>query len=252
MKLKLPEPIRKAPIGSASHHAAQAAADGAIRLPQGMMIFDIETGAQETAIFSFNSASVKVGNLKDPAKIAEKIDASREKFLREAALHAETAHVLAVGIIDHQGVRLDLAGKDGSSPVDEDRLISDLWERMSHCHVIIGHGIHNFDLPMLVRRSLILGVEVPTWVQTRGGRYFDNRFVDTGEIWLCGSRGTDTQWSLNHLASLFGLDQKIGHGGDFHVKWLDDTKEAEDYLRDDLLLTYLVARHMNVITTVGV
>lgn len=88
-----------------------------------VLYFDIETGPrspEEIADLApaFNPDDVKVGNLKDPAKIEEKIEEARQNHLRgyinKAGLHAEYSQPVAIGYIhpehSHDGsIELDFS-----------------------------------------------------------------------------------------------------------------------------------------------
>src|SRR5476651_2330269 len=72
------------------------------------IVFDLETGPLAESELSallppFDPADVKTGNLKDPAKIAEKIaeaEANHKRdFIERAALDPLTGRVLAIGVI---------------------------------------------------------------------------------------------------------------------------------------------------------
>ena len=83
------------------------------------LIFDIETGPlPENELLAmmpaFDPADVKSGNLKDPAKIAEKIAEAeanhRRDFIGRAALDPLTGRVVAIGVMT-----FDARGENGPS-----------------------------------------------------------------------------------------------------------------------------------------
>src|SRR3974377_2351197 len=72
------------------------------------IIFDVETGPLAQSELSallppFDPAEVKTGNLKDPAKIAEKLAEAevnhRRNFFENAALDPLTGRVVAIGML---------------------------------------------------------------------------------------------------------------------------------------------------------
>lgn len=86
--------------------------NNAFNICDNFTIIDIETAPKsEEEIMAiapaFNADKVKVGNLKDPAKIEEKIEAAREShydvIIDKAALHAEYSNPVAIGYIHHDG-----------------------------------------------------------------------------------------------------------------------------------------------------
>lgn len=193
-----------------------------------MIIFDVETGSlpwgqlqslippfDEVAAVpdagAFDPAAVAVGNLKDPAKIDAKIATARDvhaalaasvsirreaahaahvaKFVERAALSPLTGCVKAIGLLqcdDNTAAELWYTGEG----YDESRIIGQFWATVAAApdHAFVGHNIFGFDLPFLVRRSWLLGVDVPAGV--RDGRYWSRQFVDTMDVWGCGGAGT--------------------------------------------------------------
>lgn len=94
-------------------------------------IFDIETepySDDEILKFAkpFNSKDVKIGNLKDPEKIAAKLEAAekgyKQSLLEKAALNPHTSKICAIGL-----------NKAGSSEVhticgmDEETILETFW-----------------------------------------------------------------------------------------------------------------------------
>jgi hypothetical protein len=219
-----------------------------------MLVFDIETEPlpeeQLLAIMPpFDSDSVALGNLKDPAKIAEKLaekEAShRRKFVEDAAFNANTARVLAIGY--HSTVN----GKTCIQATDEEKMIVDFWGQASKMRAagrsIVGVNITGFDLPFLCRRSWLLGLDVPTWV--RVGRYWDRAFIDLCETWRCGQQWQEAPASFNALAGYFGTDAKPEgcDGAIFYQVWRENRELAIRYLTNDVQQPAKWAARMGII-----
>lgn len=223
----------------------------------------------------FDPAGVKVGNLKDQTKIDAKIaekKAEHEKavadatayqavareeawlaFVERAPLSAVTGCVLAIGYARGGQVELDWQIDPGGLAA-EHGLLTRLWTRFRCCldasSRLIGHNIYGFDLPFLVRRSWLLGVEIPPEVFTfNGGRWqWHGLFVDTMTAWSCGVYGE--RIGLDRAAQFFGTDRKTGHGADFHRRFNgtpEERKAALDYLEQDLAATCQVACKMGIL-----
>ena len=209
-----------------------------------MIIFDIETGPlPESDMPPFDESTVKLGQLKDPIKVTAKIEEARAKYVERAALSPLTGQVLAIGYLP--------PGEAESIVVEnENVLLADFWWRFlshrRHGNIIVGHNILGFDLPFLVRRSWLLGIDVPA--DAFDGRYFNRIFVDTMDRWGCGTRGGDFV-KLDVLAKAFGVGGKPDGitGGMFAELLANDRKAAEEYLHNDLEMTAKVAERMGLV-----
>lgn len=214
------------------------------------LIYDIETAPLPEAellamLPPFDPAEVKVGNIKDPSKIAEKIaeaeSSHRQNFMDRAALDPLTGRVLAIGFLPLQGASTVL-GDD-----DEATLLREFWDKCTNQHgahrLMVGFNTHLFDLPFLVRRSWKHRVKVPAWV--RRGRYWSDNFIDLREHWQLGDRMA--KGSLDAVAKHLGCGSKSGNGKDFARLWTEDRKAALAYLENDLKLTLAVAKAMGAI-----
>lgn len=229
------------------------------------IVFDIETGPQDEAkllalLPPFDPADVKVGNIKDPAKIAEKIAEAEVKhkarFLSEAALSPATGQVLAIG---YQKLLED--GTDCSPTImipgdgiDERVLLKGFWDffaaEWAQEHAMwVGHNVIDFDLPFLVNRSRILGIKVPFGVFSfqRNRVNWGDRFIDTRTLWLMGRKANENPSSLDHVARSLGVGEKSGSGADFAQQLKDDPAAAIAYLTHDLAITSKVARKLGII-----
>jgi hypothetical protein len=255
-----------------------------------MLIFDIETGPlpeeQLAAQFAerwappphpgaFDPQSVKYGNTKDPAKRAEKLVECQQahaaavanyerdsaeayakgmgEFFDSAALDATTGRVLAIGMMDTGNGAKPRIGHVHTLP--EDELLEKWWERVKSCLAagipMCGLRSNQFDLPFLLRRSWILGVDVPAGVLKNGGRYFADGFVDVCERWQCGDRQAKCNMDyLGRVLSLGGKPEGIT-GADFsRLFWSEaeaDRIKAFEYLANDLELTRKIAARMGLV-----
>ena len=236
--------------------------------------FDIETqGIRDAALAlaepfppfvplpPFDPKAVKVGNLKDPDKIAAKIRTEEEaypqrakdyqdayeksrleytaKIVSKAALNALTGRVVAIGIKTADGEKI-LSG-------NEAEILRGFWEifMMTPC-AFVGWNINGFDVPFMVRRSWANGVIVPN---IYNGRYLDKRFIDLMEVFGCGEYGYKAK--LDDVANFLGVQGKYDGdctGEEFAEKFLsgDDVAraQAEEYLKCDIRATWAIAEKL--------
>ena len=167
----------------------------------------------------FDPSTVKVGNIKDPVKQQEKIEASRmayaeeaiqaelkwiadekaywAKLTDEAALRPYTSEIIAINLIDEDGniTRL-LSQKELGGRYDETQMLTDFWSIFRalagpphHTKFLYwsgSGGSSDFDPSRIVTRSRIRRVEIPAFV--RKGRYWGDAWVDLAAEWLLHQR----------------------------------------------------------------
>lgn len=219
-----------------------------------LVAIDIETGPLSEAELrasmpAFDESEVKVGNFKDPEKIAAKIAEAKAAHERDyfdrAALRADTGRVVAIGVgYDVDGQFIQGVGRESNDFEDEALLLEWWWETFTEYadegRAFVGFNLLNFDVPFLLRRSWLYGVQVPRSVFASGGRYLNDRhFIDLMQVWQAGSRNDSI--SLDRLARFLGVGEKNGSGADFHKLWESDRTKAIEYLANDLRLTLACA-----------
>ena len=221
------------------------------------IIFDIETGSLpeselQALLPAFDPAEVKTGNLKDPAKIAEKIAEAeanhRRDFIERAALDPLSGRVVAIGMLlpdgfqDYNEGQFVILGHE-----DEAETLREFWKltrgEMGRVNPLIGFNICNFDLPFLYRRSWKHRVEVPFGI--RRGRYWGDQVIDLRDCWQLGDR--QARGSLDSIAKHLGVGAKNGDGKAFAELWQTNRQQAEAYLRNDLELTAKVADALGIV-----
>lgn len=272
----------------ASQGAAASAA--ASRSGYDAIVFDIETGPlSEEEIWKvipkfdpstlkpfgeFDAAAVKLGNIKDPIKQAEKIEACRTqhaadkaahdaknasaeeeyraKVIGSAALSALTGRVLAIGyyFTEDESTDVEFIGQPVGDHAHrtEISVITSFWnyiEAASENCRVVGHNIRGFDVSFLVQRSWILNIEVPRSLFEKVG-FFASRFVDTMGMWACGRRGGNEFVGLDPIAKAFNVGSKTGSGAMFAELFEKDQAAAIEYLKNDVAITYAVAKRMGV------
>lgn len=198
----------------------------------------------------FDPAEVKVGNLKDPDKIAAKLAEAeanhRRDFFERAALDPLTGRVVAIGLLHLAGGRFEVIGHD-----DEAATLREFWSacrgEMSRVHQMVGFNVYQFDLPFLFRRSWKHRVEVPFGI--RRGRYWGDEMVDLRDYWQLGDR--QARGSLDSISKHLGLGAKNGDGKAFAELWRADREQAVAYLRNDVELTARVAGVLGVTGVLG-
>lgn len=252
------------------------------------LVFDIETGPQAWGSIEkradpfqppkhpgvFDPSTVRCGGMKDPEKINVKIETARAahqsavlryendlkaareawkaKAIEDAPLDPRIAVIHAIGYRDPMGNVFINRDDDGG----EVGLLNNFWslfvEKDRQGQSLIGHFSRGFDVPFIMRRSWILGIDTPNNVRN-SGRYLSSVFVDTRELWLCGNSNCVGSSSLDSIARAMGLGQKPDDmtGADFWNLWQSGDEEqrarALDYLANDLSMCASIAERMGVL-----
>ena len=155
-------------------------------------------------------------------------------------MNAEYGVVLAIGLLDDQGVGRILHGDD------ERKVLKSFWEladadsRKGKIHWV-GFNCLGFDLPFLFRRSLILGVPVPYGLKP-DKRYWPPFFIDLMDMWKAGDWKATI--SLDRFCKAVGLEGKNGDGARFQELYETDQGKALEYLQNDLDITKALADHL--------
>jgi len=207
------------------------------------IIFDIETGALpfgELVIPAFNPSDVKLGNTKDPDKIAERIRQAEENhvtdYIKNAALDALSGQVLCIGYrLERDEPAILSSDADGEAAMLRQWWeLLNTWERQPR---LIGFNVKSFDLPFLIKRSWKHRITPPYWI--RNGRYWNDLIVDLREVWQLGDNRA--HGSLGAISRHLGLGEKSGSGADFANLWKTNRQAAVDYCLQDVKLTQQVA-----------
>jgi DNA polymerase elongation subunit (family B) len=210
--------------------------------------FDIETVPLDTEelrnrLPPFDPESIKTGNWGEE-KRQEKIEKARlehfERFYRKAALSALTGRIAMIGIKGETETPLILEGDEKTTIAE----FLDMFQR-SEAHWI-GFNIGSFDVPFILRRAWLHGLNVPYGIVRN--RYLSGLFTDLLELWNASERGSDRfPVSLSDLAVYFGLEAKTANGANFHEILRYRPEEARNYLINDLTLTWKIAEAMGAI-----
>jgi len=213
----------------------------------------------------FDPDTVKYGNAVDPTKREVKLQTSKdayearvkvaikalekakaeqwEKFLDDAALHAETGCILAAGYITD---KCQIDGRDERTIIEH--FYKTFREATDRGRRIIGFNTHGFDWPFVVHRGWVHGIQPPVNF-LKGNRYWNDLSVDLAVVWACGVHGTFPK--LDTVAKTLGVGGKpddVG-GGDFARLWFGtpaEKKKAKQYLLNDLKITRAVAQKLGV------
>lgn len=116
------------------------------------MVFDIETIPMPDCDQYLVEPIEAPSNYKDPEKIKQYIAEKRQKQIAEASLDLDLCQVAAISVAFH-----DAAYVQTRATTPESEMLDGFW-RFAKDHRLVGFNCLMFDLPILQRRSLYLGV----------------------------------------------------------------------------------------------
>lgn len=204
------------------------------------IVFDIETIPQdETKLLALAPEFTAAANLKDPEKIAASIARKRADYLADAALNWKTAEVVLIGAGDDTGIQ-SFTGRTEKELLGN--FLSVLAAALADGVAVGGHNVKGFDLPMLINRARVHGLNVPASILSfwKGRPQWADNIFDTLEI-LSFGKSFDGN-GVDDVARVFGLPPKLGHGGDFPLLWRADREGALAYNRRDVEIEIEIAR----------
>lgn len=125
------------------------------------VIFDIETvPLHDAADYIDTDGFAAPSNWKDPIKIAANIDEQKASAISKAALDVDLCRIVAMGwqVEDESEPTVHLLKT--ADPEQEASLLRQFWDVLDE-RPTVGKNSLGFDLPVLLRRSLYLGVQAP-------------------------------------------------------------------------------------------
>ena len=178
---------------------------------------DIETIPNPDTIPFLPEPEVKLGNLKDPVKIAEKRREVKEAQIADMALDALTGRVccyamVGSGAAGEEPTRYVETLGGGVGDDTERALIQSIMRVLGaeDCRLVTWNGI-GFDLPFIYKRAMILGVDpshfgappLSAWTK----KYSADRHYDLMQIW--GNWGSHDYTKLDTVAAMVLHERKI-------------------------------------------
>jgi len=144
-----------------------------------ILIFDIETKSNEHFVDLLPEPELKKvpSNYKDLSKIAAFEQAAKEEQKQKALeqvnrmpLDVDFARICCIGMAgDYSNKNIFLCHNE-----DEERdVLKRFWE-VAYKKTLIGYNICHFDLPIIIRRSLILGVKPSFYIDHSKIKYSDH------------------------------------------------------------------------------
>lgn len=210
------------------------------------MAFDIETVPMPGCAQYLTDQIEAPVNYKDPAKIAAWIDEKRAKQIAEAGLDLDLCEIVAIGIAFQRGVEYAQTRADFFSETD---MIRGFWRFVQTTQrdggALVGFNCLSFDLPILLRRSLYLGIPAPT---LSVDKYRHDGVIDVAHELTFGGRMT---WrSLAFYCKRFGVPYDDSVDGSQIAQLVAEQQwdQVESHVREDTRATAALAHRVGLVT----
>ena len=212
--------------------------------------FDIETipnfGMPSECIPEFDESTVKLGNLKDEAKIKAKLDAARVEFelgkVKKMSVDPALCRVCTVGFSDSdEALQLEPLEDKDDLDLGEYLVVKTAWttittKYMTRTRLVSYNGIL-FDLPVLWARARALDVPVDrSMYKALTQRYSHKHHCDLMQELAEWDR---QRWKpLDFWLLSYGLGSKSGDGSQVYEFWKQGKhEEIRTYCEQDVKLT---------------
>jgi predicted PolB exonuclease-like 3'-5' exonuclease len=180
-------------------------------------------------------------NYKDEAKITAYIAEKKAEIISKAALDLDLCRAVAVGWVsdDENEPTVRVADDDQR----EASMLRDFWDELDN-RVTVGYNQVGFDLPILLRRSLYLGVHAPALNLDK----YRTPHIDLQQ--RLSLNGTKPYRSLGWYCKRFGLDvpEDANTGKDIgQLVTAGQWDAVAAHCRADVIKTRLLAERMGVL-----
>ena len=166
---------------------------------RGALVFDLESAPIDGAA-QYLEEPTAPSNYVKPEAISAYVAKAKAKQLDECALDVDLARIVALGFTNGDGGVSCYPLKDEQ---DEREALEHFWGRIQPYPYprLIGWNVIGFDLPMMIRRSLYLGMAAPSIPL---GKY---KHPDVDDLMLVWSMDGALKFrSLNFVCKRLGID----------------------------------------------
>ncbi len=202
-----------------------------------IMIVDIETKPNKVMKPHLDTPTAP-SNYKDPIKIESYIkEATKEQYPR-CSLDIDFCRIVCLGI------SLDLHDPEHliyscSNEIEEASALEQFWE-FAIFSQIIGYNLKAFDLPIILRRSFLLGIQPRVFL---GNLKYNPMIIDLMELYYHGGIGSVRYRSLKKVCKMLGIPNELPDADGSKVIDMDE-KEIRKYCANDITLTQALAKKM--------
>jgi hypothetical protein len=193
-----------------------------------ILYLDIETaGNVEMERFLMQDARPPA-NYKSPEAIAKWAITEADKRLKRMPLDIDYARIVALGYaVDEELPRVHLE--------DEWRGLNEFWRVAQGCSRICGFNVLGFDIPIILRRSWVLGIKPTCRIDMR--RYSVAYVIDLMQLLYHWGQGPGVRSrGLKILADMYGIENRLPDLDGSMVAEMD-ANTLESYCANDVRIT---------------
>lgn len=179
-----------------------------------VVFFDIETAPGKDSLGSLMEDDPKMADLwsKRCEYLRSKFQENSEKsdddlYIEKAALHAEFNRIVCAsfGRLTFSEDEAKIVVKSYSS-FEELEILQNIEKVFTSFvnYEFCGHSIKRFDVPVMCKRMLINGIQLPKFLQIQNLKPWEVPFMDTSDIWSFGA-WQEGFTSLELLSTCLGI-----------------------------------------------
>lgn len=217
--------------------------ENALTVGRPWLVFDCETAPMPGCAQYLTDSIEAPSNYKDPAKIAAWVEEKRAKQIADAGLDLDLCEIVAIGI----GFPAVTYAQTRATTSEED-MLRGLWRFVKNTQdqggSLVGFNCLSFDLPVLLRRSLYLGIPTPTIAIDK---YRHDGVIDVAHELTFGGRMT---WrSLAFYCRRFGIPHDDSVDGSQIAQLVVEGQwdAIERHVRADVTATAALAARIGLI-----
>lgn len=173
------------------------------------LFFDIETACGKAKFSDLSEAEQSVWS-KRCLYLRERFEDNKdmpdaELYDYKGALHSEFNKIICVSLGRVVNGEIKIISYSGDNEADVLNKTHEAIDKfISMGFTLCGHSIKRFDIPVLAKRTLINGIELPGYLMIHNSKPWELPFLDTADVWSFGAWQEGTA-SLESIAVSLGI-----------------------------------------------
>lgn len=179
----------------------------------------------------------KIAALKAVRRRCDAEDGQFADWLKKMATTPEYCRIIAMGwAVGNGPVYSIVVGTDGDTELD---ILNSFWQTIALHRPVIGYNLRTFDIPVLLCRSAILGIDSTFAIDRR--KFGSKDILDLYEARYDGTMGDSSPGakSLKYVAKVLGIEIPAGDvdGSQVLDLYREDPEKIHEYVQSDVIVT---------------